>query len=272
MPGRTPCSDCAASAQCALRPLLTLAGVEPGRVGERRLQPGEPLLAQAVQTRQLHAVKVGALLLRRNPGVGGARAVGVVGAGHVVSLRALLADAPGADATAVVATRVCELPLALVRPHLYQAPQVGAWLTRHQLRLTETLADWAAVARLPDALSRVAAALQLLAREQGTREIALPARDDFAELCGCAPETTSRALARLQRDGLLQRLGRRRVEWVGQVPASGKTRGGGGMVMLWATMPAEGIGSRDPLVTLVIFSDERRCPALAGVDTIACRL
>lgn len=234
MPGRAPCTDCAAAARCALRPLLALPGLEPGLMNERCLQPGEPLLAQAVPTRQLHAVKVGALLLRRDPGVGGARAVGVVGAGQVLSLRALLADAPGADATAVVAARVCELPLALVRPHLHQAPQVGAWLTQHQLRLTETLADWAAVARLPDALSRVAAALQLLARAQGTREVVLPARDDFAELCGCAPETTSRALARLQRDGLLQRLGRQRVAWVG-LGAAVPPRRGWGEPAAWAT-------------------------------------
>lgn len=187
-------------------------------------------------TQQLHVVKVGSLLLRRNPGVGGARAIGVLGSGHALSLRALLVGQPGADALAVGPTRVCELPLALVRSHAQLLPQIGSWLVRHQLRVTETLADWAAVARLPDALSRVAATLQLLARELGSRDLPLPTRDDLAELCGCAPETTSRMLARLESEGWLQRLGRRRLVWHGPVPDLGKTRGG-------AVRPQRGAGA-----------------------------
>ena len=58
MPDSTPCTECAACAHCALQPLLALPGLEPGLVSERRLQPGEPLLAQGVPTRQLHAVKL----------------------------------------------------------------------------------------------------------------------------------------------------------------------------------------------------------------------
>ncbi|TSE25872.1 Bacterial regulatory protein, crp family [Tepidimonas sediminis] len=227
MPPASPCNRCATQSVCALRPLLRQPGLDEAYVRERRLAPDETLLAQGVPSRHLHAIKVGALLLRRNPGVGGPRAVAVLGAGHALSLRALVAEGPGADAVAVLPTRVCELPLAMVRPGVRQSPEVAGWLVRHQLRVTETLADWAAVARLPDALSRVAATVQLLGREQGTREIGLPPRDDLAELCGCAPETTSRMLARLERDGLVLRLGRRRLQWFGPGPDLGKTGGGG---------------------------------------------
>ncbi|TCS96046.1 CRP/FNR family transcriptional regulator [Tepidimonas ignava] len=225
---RHVCNECATRQQCALRPLVTDPAFEGHAVHERRLDAGGSLLQQGEPARALHAIKVGAVLLRRNPGLGGARAVGVLGAGHVLSLRALLADGPGTDAVAVVPTRVCEVPLPLVRALLPSRPALVAHLARHQVRVTETLADWSAVARLPDALSRVAAVLGLLAREQGTRTVVLPARDDLAELAGCAPETTSRALARLQRDGLLRREGRRHLVWEGPIPNPGKTRGGGG--------------------------------------------
>ncbi|WP_185969612.1 Crp/Fnr family transcriptional regulator [Tepidimonas aquatica] len=222
---------------------MTDPAYEGHALHERRVDVYEPLLQQGGSARMLHTVKVGALLLRHNPSLGGARAVAVLGAGHVLSLRALLGDGPGADAVAVVPTRVCEVPLPegarittldgvvptrvcevplpLVRALLPSRPALVAHLARHQVRVTETLADWSAVARLPDALSHVAAVLGLLAREQGTRTVVLPARDDLAELAGCAPETTSRALARLQRDGLLRREGRRHVVWEGLIPNLG---------------------------------------------------
>lgn len=222
---RYVCNECALRRQCPLRPVVTDPAYEGHALHERRVDVYEPLLQQGGSARMLHTVKVGALLLRYNPGLGGARAVAVLGAGHVLSLRALLGDGPGADAVAGVPTRVCEVPLPLVRALLPSRPALVAHLARHQVRVTETLADWSAVARLPDALSRVAAVLGLLAREQGTRTVVLPARDDLAELAGCAPETTSRALARLQRDGLLRREGRRHVVWEGLIPNLGKTRG-----------------------------------------------
>ncbi|TSE19639.1 Crp-like helix-turn-helix domain protein [Tepidimonas alkaliphilus] len=209
------CALCVMRAACALQPLLDDLRLTQALVRERRLTSGDAVMVQGQVAQQLATLKVGALMLRRNPGVGGPRTVAVLGAGYVLSLRALLAQRPGAHAVAMVPSRVCEVPLAPLRTLLQRSAPAARWLALQQLRVTETLADWAAVARLPDALSRVAAAVQLLQRELGTREVTLPPRDDWAQLCGCAPETTSRMLARLEQEGRLRRTGRGRVVWLG---------------------------------------------------------
>ncbi|TSE34311.1 cyclic nucleotide-binding domain-containing protein [Tepidimonas charontis] len=195
---RTRCAECIHGAQCLLAP----AAVQ-GAVAEVALRAGEPLLRQGEPLHQVAVVKVGVVLLRRRVPDAGRQAVAVVGPAQALGLRALLdCGVAAADAQALTPVRAClsQAPAPAIDPRVALAEGV---------RLAETLAEWAAIARLPRTVARVEAALARLAAASGTREIVLPERAVLAELCACAPETVSRAVTTLLRSGRLQRGPRR---------------------------------------------------------------
>lgn len=208
------CFQCAGSARCPLRTLQSCAGL-PAPIVERRLEPDQPLLQQGQATQRVHVIKVGSVLLRRDTDLGSRRAVAVLGRGHMLGLRAAVDHGAGADVEAVAPTRVCEWPLEAIWPERTSSLQAGSVLMRAAMRLTDAIADWATVARLPDAVARVTGALRQLAKVQESPVLLLPGRDRLAELCACAPETASRTLGELERQGAVRRLGRRRLEILG---------------------------------------------------------
>lgn len=182
---------------------------------ERVLAPGDAVFIQGEQASHLQAVKVGALLLRRDALQGDSRAVAVVGQGVLLGMSAMLNRVASADAQAYMPTRICELDMAPARQQMVRNPQLSLELSQAVMRLSDILLQWSSVARLPDVRLRLSAVLRLLTLVHGSQVIDLPARDDLAQLCGCVPETVSRALGHLVRSGQLIKLQRGRVEWCG---------------------------------------------------------
>ncbi|TSE28184.1 Cyclic nucleotide-binding domain protein [Tepidimonas thermarum] len=201
------CTDCVRAAGCLLARLP--ASQAHGMVREHAVPAGTTLLHQDEPVRRLVTVKVGLLALRRRVPEGPARTIAVIGPGRTVGLRALVGqDAAALDAHALTPVRVCLRPVvpgALEVP----VPAVLSELTR----LAETLADWAAIGRLPTATQRVEAVLRRLAVAVQSPCVQLPQRQVLAELAACAPETVSRALGALARAGRVRR-GPRRNAWV----------------------------------------------------------
>lgn len=184
-------------------------------IGERVVSPGEELVAIGAAVPQLMVVKVGSLLLRHEATSQGGRAVAVVGQGVMLGVGALLDQVAHAEVKVCTPSRICTLNVTDVRSELLRRPAVGLEVARAAMRLSEWLLQWAAVARSPEATQRVGAVMRLLTVAQGGRVLDLPDRNDMAELCCCAPETVSRSLRELGREGLVRKLQRNRIEWLG---------------------------------------------------------
>ena len=181
---------------------------------------GQTLLRQGEPVTHVLVVQVGLVTLHRLGDGAPRRAVAVVGPGQGLGVRALAGHAPAAvDATALTDARVCRRPV----PRDGVPPAILAATLDECARLAETLSDWAAIGRLPTASQRVEAVLRRLAQMTGSDEVPLPERALLAELAVCAPETVSRAIGTLVRQGRLRRRGQRRVQLTAAVPANGRT-------------------------------------------------
>ncbi len=206
------CQFCVAKERCGLyRIHRETQGA--ATLTERLLAPGDAVFTQGEQASHLQAVKVGALLLRRDASLGDRRAVAVVGQGVLLGMSAMLNRVASADAQAYMPTRICELDMAPALHQMARNPQLGFELSKAVMRLSDILLQWSSVARLPDVGQRLSAVLRLLTVVHGSQVVEVPSRDDLAQLCGCAPETVSRALGRLARSGQVVKHQRGRVEW-----------------------------------------------------------
>jgi CRP-like cAMP-binding protein len=209
------CCQCVRASACLL---AALAAQAPAlTIRERTLGPGVCLQQQGEAVACWRAVKLGLVLLRRQlPDT--PRAIAVVGPGQTLGVRSALLPAPAAlDALALTPVRVCEA----APPDAAALAPLAPAILRELLHRTETLADWAAIARLPQAPQRVQAVLQRLATLSGSARVELPPRALLAELSACAPETVSRAVTALVRCGLWRRGERRGVLLRGPAVAAG---------------------------------------------------
>lgn len=205
------CAACIRASRCLVArrdPTETASGV-----AEYGVPAGEALLRQGEPVRHLLAVKVGLLTVRRQGPLGRGRAIAVVGPGQTLGLRALAEQGTSAlDAVALTDARVCVRAV----PAGAAPATVSAAVLAECARLAETLADWAAIGRLPSASQRVEAALRHLGAAADSIRLVLPDRDVLADLTACAPETVSRAIGALVRAGRLQRGERRNIVLLSQ--------------------------------------------------------
>ena len=192
------CAVCVRSACCLLS---RLDGPEVPVV-EYGVQADEIVSRRTESVQRLLTIKVGLLVVRRQGPSGPARAVAIVGPGQTLGFDTLLQPGPSMfEVAALSEARLCARPMPASAASAIPTGDVLAESTR----FAEMLADWAVIARLPTALQRVEAALQRLATAIPSTRLILPDRNVFAELVACAPETVSRALATLVKEGRVRR-------------------------------------------------------------------
>ena len=211
------CDGCIHAARCLIARTQT---AWPGEVEARRVTAGQTLLRQGEPVTHVLVVQVGLVTLSRHSDGNPMRAVAIVGPVQALGVRALAGHAPAAvDATALTDARVCQRPV----PREGVPPAVLSASLDECTRLAETLSDWAAIGRLPTASERVEAVLRRMAQCTGSVEVPLPERTLLAELAACAPETVSRAVGMLVRQGRLRRGGPRRVQLTAAAPVTART-------------------------------------------------
>jgi len=184
------------------------------RIASISVQTGEWLFLQANPMGHLSLIQTGGLVLYRRQSDGTRRALGVMGRGQLLGLRALLGEGALVDACAMAPTRLCLLNVNDLARMRLSKRMVRALLLASSNQ-ANALMDAAAAARLPNAEQRVAETLRLWAHALGTAEFESPSREVLAELACCAPETVSRAMTRLEHQSRLLRNGRR-LNWAGQ--------------------------------------------------------
>lgn len=212
-PSVPPCSACAAAELCP-------AGVRPSPWGEgvrALMKPGvfgkgEVLLAAGEVSQVFRFIKTGLVVMRQQGPDGVDRPIGLVGRGFMTGQMGLhgLPSLIRFEAAGVVG--VCEVEHPALR-RLGSLDERGAnAVVAFNVKAMRALVDWSQVMRERSLHRRLAIALVLMARDQGTVRIQLPGQRLLAELLAVTRESVGRALDDLCAWGLIGRVGRAVVE------------------------------------------------------------
>lgn len=207
-----------ACGSCATQGMCPLARLEPGLfaavapfVTERAFRRTDVLQRQGEAVDMLRVVKSGAVLLYRD----GARqrglpvAMAMAGPGQILGAVRLV-DVPSVLTVAAAGdTRVCELATSdMERLGVLQAPAFHRAMAEAVFKTLGILADWARVARLAGARTRLAGALLVMEAQQKSERVRLPGHAVLGELLGVTRESVVRAMSALEAEGCITRLGR----------------------------------------------------------------
>jgi CRP/FNR family transcriptional regulator len=183
----------------ARRRLVPTAAPSP-TVRVQRLAPREFLFVEGDPSGDVHEVASGAVLVIRAMPDGRRQIVDVVGPGRLFGLTA--SERHSCSAVAATDTVVCRLERDAATRHAFIADR----LARAALVEIDRLRDLALALGHKSAIERVAGFLLSLVGEVdgGPAEIRLPVtRAEMANHLGLTPETFSRNLTRLKKDGLV---------------------------------------------------------------------
>ncbi|MCL1872016.1 MAG: Crp/Fnr family transcriptional regulator [Promicromonosporaceae bacterium] len=193
------------------------AGLSPAQQDEvaRHAHPvnvpaGTALARAGEPTSRLFVVHTGRVKVRRLAADGRETIVRVVGPGEVTGEEAFLTGAPPvADTVAVEDTRVCTFDHAELTGLLTALPGIGVGMLRALAEKLVSAERMVAALASSDVGARVAAyLLDLPGTWDGGRAVVhlpLP-KNQVAAYLGTTPETLSRRLAALERDGLVELL------------------------------------------------------------------
>ncbi len=190
----------AAPRPTASRRRLVAGNASHPTIRVQRLAPREYLFVEGDRTGDVHEVTSGAILVIRALPDGRRQIVDVVGPGRLFGLTA--ADRHRCSAVASTDTIVCRLE----RESATRYPVLADRLARAALTEIDRLRELALALGHKSAIERVAGFLSSLAGEitRGRAEIRLPVtRGEMANHLGLTPETFSRNLTRLKKDGVV---------------------------------------------------------------------
>lgn len=192
---------------------------------DRRLVRGEALFRTGDPALGLVLVHEGALELARISPEGRRSVLHRAGPGDTFAEASLFEPHHHCDAVAAAPSRVTVHPAAALRRAVETAPALGWRIAAHLA--ARLVAERARAERLalPRAVDRLLDALHGLPREpDGSRRVGRSWKALAAEL-GLSHEATYRALARLERDGLIRREADGRVRLPGAAETAGPLRG-----------------------------------------------
>lgn len=207
------CGGCRLRERCFLaKPLPDEDGDCAGVVQRRfALARGERLYRRGTPFGALFQVCSGALKTQRETADGGLVVTGFFLPGDVVGIEAISGDRYPSDALAIGDSEVCQLDFARLLRSCAGKPAVHVWVIScigSYLRRKEYDLSWSTGLQTQQRVLRFF--LDLYERLGGgaegpRRTVALPMqKQDIARYLHITPETLSRNLAQLRRDGLLQ--------------------------------------------------------------------
>lgn len=157
-------------------------------------------------------VKHGLMAVRKRSGDGVARAIAVIGPGHLLGQSASFAMPAMFTIQALTPVAACAFPTRLLQelpPPPSGTPGVAL---QHRRLVVQTLADWSSLARVPGLLPRFATALRLLVALQPGRPLLVPGQGLLAELLGVTRESINRAWRDVEARGVVRHRHRHTVE------------------------------------------------------------
>ena len=181
---------------------------------EKRLDAGASVFLQGDAAQGFYIVAEGRVRVYKSAPDGKEQTLHLFGPGHAIGEAAVFSGGVfPANAVALEASALAYLPrdrfIAFVRRHPESALELLGLMSRRLMRFAALIEDLS----LKEVPGRLAAYLLQLAQQQGTAgEVALGvSKAQLAGLLGTTPESLSRALAKLTREGLIEQTGSRRI-------------------------------------------------------------
>lgn len=205
------CDACLRSRNClgAALHASTTADGRPDNIHVVTVQRGQPLYRVGEATTSAYVVQSGALKVRRHSAAGDEEIIAFRQPGDTTGLESLGHGAHAAEAVALSPTKVCRLPLQLLKLELLRSAELGDRLLQEMGREFKRM-QMRMQRERQSAPARVASFL--LGHLQHRRELfgnaidsfSLPmSRSELGRFLALAPETVSRVFARLQQDGIV---------------------------------------------------------------------
>lgn len=208
--GSTPrCENCSTRGRCLLA-VLPLPQHEHFRslVRERAIAVGEPVETQGCHAQTFGVVKVGLLKgLRRSPGDDG-KAIVLLGKGRPIGFTQPFGQSALLSLEAITPMRVCEIDVQTVRNIAMHQPLFQQAIYKTIADFLGCMADWSRLLREDSYLTKVYAALQLIAAEEGSLAFRIPSHTELANVLGTRRETIARHIAVLIEKGMFRKIDR----------------------------------------------------------------
>lgn len=173
-----------------------------------RVEAGEVVARTGERSSRLFVVHAGRLKVRRTSADGHESIVRVAGPGEAIGEESFLTGAPpDADTVALEASRLCAFDHADLAVLLQRMPGIGVGMLRALAAKLTSAERMVAALTSSDVGARVAAYLLDLPAtwDEGRARVRLPMpKNQVAAYLGTTPETLSRRLAALERDGLVE--------------------------------------------------------------------
>ncbi len=216
VPNPHPCAKCAFYSQSVWEPLGARAvAVLALRLKRKELSVGQPVWEQGSENTGVTCVSRGLIALRSLHPDGRSTLLGLAYPGQIIGIRSFLTGrVHQTEAKALLPSRVCVVSHDRAISVIQENPRV---LSRLAIRCIDEIdrnhERIIAAATLPNK-EHLAVLLQRLMEAHGQRigdnyRMRLPlSRSDLADLIGVQPETLSRLIGRLEKDGRLTVTGR----------------------------------------------------------------
>lgn len=173
-------------------------------VAHARFRPGEPLYRQGQVGAGPLTIRQGIVRFERASSDGERRIVRLAGPGALIGQESLLQQPFAEDAVACTPVAACRLPRADVEAFGQRQPAMMRELMRRWQAALDASGEWAAEVTRGTARRRVLKLLEQLDRLRGdSASVWLPSRREMQDMLGIAPETASRAISALRRQGVL---------------------------------------------------------------------
>lgn len=174
------------------------------RVTHASFAAGDALYLEAQAGRSVFTIRTGIVRFERAGSDGERRIVRLAGPGALIGQEALLRQPHAENAVACTPVEACRLPPAAVEGFGQSYPAMLRELMRRWQSALDASGEWAAEVTRGSARRRVLKLLDQIARLQADEErVWLPSRLEMQDMLGVVPETASRAVSALRRQGVL---------------------------------------------------------------------
>ncbi|WP_374408073.1 Crp/Fnr family transcriptional regulator [Hydrogenophaga sp.] len=178
---------------------------------ERSVRVGGSIEVQGERSDVLRVIKVGMFKCERVNATGERAAVCLVGRGRVVGYANLFKQSPIMTMTAMLPSRVCEIPIAVIYDRAFIDRAFRQYMYRCVGEGIENVADWACLVRESNISKRLLAAFELMTQEEGSRVFRIPGHAELGALVVARRESVARHIGMLLREGKLLKLDRWRA-------------------------------------------------------------
>lgn len=179
---------------------------------QRVLHRGDTLTEEGKVASFVRIVKLGTVFAYRSGLDGRSRPIGVFSRGNAFGIFGMFERPNQVSGIALTTVRVCEISVAALRDLSACGSQLQVQLVSAVVGNFAAIAAWSDAVRMTGVVNQLAYVVMLLADAGKSSVVELPSQSALADLLGTRRESIARALRKLDSEGGIRRLERKRCE------------------------------------------------------------